>query len=227
MKKRLIKIFFTRENISLYILIILILFIRIFILEPFRIPSGSMQPTILIGDFIFVNKLAYNIHIPFSKNNIHLNTPERGDIVVFKSKNKKNYIKRVIGISGDKINYINKKIYLNGKIIKNKYKAKKFKINNNNIFIELNYRKEFLNPKKEYYIEIYKNVNENNYLFSNIIVPDNSFFVLGDNRDNSEDSRYWGFVNQNDIIGKALIVWMSIDYNLIDIRWNRLFNYLK
>ena len=227
MKKILVKTFLSRENVSLYILIILILFVRIFILEPFRIPSGSMQPTILIGDFIFVNKLAYGINIPFSKYSSKLNTPERGDIIVFKSKSKENYIKRVIGRSGDKINYINKNLYINNKLIHSKYKAKKFKINNNNLFIEINYKKEFLNPNKEYYIQVYNNINDANYAFSDLIVPNNSFFVLGDNRDNSEDSRYWGFVNEKDVVGKALIIWMSIDYNLIDIRWNRLFNYLK
>ena len=226
MKNRLIQILISKENIGIYILIVLILVVRLFILEPFRIPSGSMQPTILIGDFIFVNKLAYSIKIPIIDYKIKINSPERGDIIIFKSKNKKNYIKRVIGIGGDTINYKNKKIYINNEIIKTKYKAKKFKISNN-LFVEIDYNKEYLNPIKEYYIQLYKNIDEISYIFSSVVVPENSFFVLGDNRDNSEDSRFWGFVNEKDIIGKALIIWMSIDYNLIDIRWTRLFGYLQ
>ncbi|HIH2763573.1 MAG TPA: signal peptidase I [Candidatus Azoamicus sp.] len=101
----------SKEYIEIYIILILILIMRIMILEPFRIPSGSMQPTLLIGDFIFVNKFIYGINIPIINKNITIKNPQRGDIIVFKKNDKKNYIKRLIGIEGDKIIYKNK-IYI-------------------------------------------------------------------------------------------------------------------
>jgi len=227
MKNNIIRILRSKEYQNIFIILVLILSVRCFILEPFRIPSGSMQPTILIGDFIFVNKFLYNLNIPIINKKIKTNKPERGDIIIFKSKNNKNYIKRVIGISDDKIYYTKKKLYINDKLIKNKYKCKKINFNKNNIIIETHLKKEYLNPKKEYYIQVYNNLNNPKYTYSNIKVPENAYFVLGDNRDNSEDSRFWGFVEEKNIIGKALIIWMSVDYKIIDIRWNRFLKVIK
>ncbi len=221
MKKNynIIKKIFSKDFKSIYITIFLILIIRCFILEPFRIPSGSMQPTILVGDFIFTNKFIYGIKIPIINKKIHINTPEYGDIIVFKKD--KNYIKRIIALTGDKVIYKNKNIYINNKLIKNKYKGSAIKIKKNQIIFKKIYKKEYLNPKKEYYIKIYKNIDNSKYTYDNITVPDSSYFVLGDNRDNSDDSRYWGFVKNENLLGKAIFIWMSIDYKIIDIRWNR------
>lgn len=221
------KNFVLKEYIHLCIILSLIIIIRIFIVTPYRIPSGSMQPTILVGDFILVNRFLYGINLPIIKKKIKINNPERGDIIVFRSIYEKNYIKRVIGLPGDSIKYINKRLYINKKLIKNKIKYEKTKINKYFVIIQKQFRKEYLNPKKEHYIQIYKNIKNINYNFANVKVPDNSYFVLGDNRDNSEDSRFWGFVKEKDLLGKAFLIWLSVDYKSFDIRWNRIFKKLK
>lgn len=212
------------KNIILLILNILI--IRSLIIEPFRIPSGSMIPTLLPGDFILVNKFNYGIKIPLiNKKILEINTPEKGDIIVFKHKNKKKYIKRVIGVEGDKIKYKNKKLTINDKEIKNKKLFKTIDVDKT-LILDTIISKEKLNSKKEYTIQIYDNT-ENYYNEINIEVPKDSFFVMGDNRDNSEDSRAWGFVNKKDLIGKAIVIWCSIDLENYIIRKERIITRLK
>ncbi|HIH2762617.1 MAG TPA: signal peptidase I [Candidatus Azoamicus sp. MARI] len=222
----LYKKFLSKEYIEIYFILILILIMRLLILEPFRIPSGSMQPTLLIGDFIFVNKFIYGIHVPIINKTIKIKNPERGDVIVFKKTDKKHYIKRLIGLNGDKIIYKNKKIYINNIKIKKKIKYKISEIKKKEL-TKIKFFKEYLNPKKEYTIKIYKLIDTYKYNYSNIIVPKNSYFVLGDNRDNSEDSRFWGFVNQKQIKGKAFIIWLSVDTKNFNIRWNRILKYIK
>ncbi len=217
-------------NIKYIILIIInILIIRIFIIEPFRIPSGSMIPTLLPGDFIFVNKFLYGIKIPIiNKKLIEINTPKRGDIIVFKhKKNKKRYIKRIIGIEGDTITYKNKNITLNNKNILNIKKYKKIEIINTMAILEIINMKELISPNKEYKIQKYTNIENNNYNYTEITVPKNSYFVLGDNRDDSEDSRIWGFVEKKDILGKATIIWFSLDTTAYLVRLERMIKTLK
>lgn len=211
---------------NIILIIINILIIRAFIIEPFRIPSGSMMPTLLPGDFIIVNKFYYGIKMPIiEKKILTLNKPERGDIVVFTHKNKKKYIKRIIGVEGDKITYKNKKLMLNDKEIKNKKLSKNIEIDKT-LIIETTISKEKLNPKKEYTVQFYENI-ENYYNDIEITVPKNSFFVMGDNRDNSEDSRAWGFVKEQDLIGKAIIIWSSFDLENYIIRTNRIIKKIK
>lgn len=220
------KKFLSKEYIEIYVILILILIMRIMILEPFRIPSGSMQPTLLIGDFIFVNKFIYGINIPIINKQIKIKQPERGDIMVFKKNDKKNYIKRLIGLDGDKIIYKNKNIYINNIKIKKKIRYKESEIKKKES-IKINILKEYLTPKKEYIIKNYAHKDTQNYNYSNIIVPKKSYFLLGDNRDNSEDSRFWGFINEKQIKGKAFIIWLSIDTKNFNIRWNRVLKYIK
>jgi len=223
--KKILYIF--QEIKSIYFLLIIVLVIRLFVVDPFRIPSSSMTPTLLIGDFIFVNKFIYGVKVPIINNNIiNIKNPNYGDIIVFKHKSKKNYIKRIIGLPGDKIEYKDKNIYINGILIHKKYKATFMDINKDGIILNIQLLKEYLNPLSEYNIYIHENINYKDYKFKNINIPNNSYFVLGDNRDNSEDSRFWGFVEKKDIVGKAFIKWLSIDFKNKDIRWNRLFSWI-
>lgn len=211
---------------NIIIVIINILIIRALIIEPFRIPSGSMMPTLLPGDFILVNKFCYDINIPIiNKTLIKINKPERGDVIVFIHKNKKKYIKRIIGVEGDKIQYKNKTLTINNIEIKNKKITTNLDIDKN-IIIETTMYKELLSPKKEYKIQTHENI-ENYYIDTEIEIPKNSFFVMGDNRDNSEDSRIWGLVNKKDLLGKAIIIWSSIDLENYIIRTDRIIKKIK
>lgn len=189
---------------SLFPILFIVLFIRSFVVEPFRIPSGSMIPTLLIGDFILVNKYEYGLRVPLINKLIYeYKYPNRGDVIVFQfpENTKINYIKRVVGIPGDKIEYMNKKLFINDKPLPLKKITDK-KINSDipssgTIFIESNTNKEYLILN-----------NSNRGMSFEFKVPKDSYFVLGDNRDNSNDSRYWGTVHKDNLIGKAFMIWM-------------------
>nr|WP_168867072.1 signal peptidase I [Enterobacteriaceae endosymbiont of Plateumaris sericea] len=242
------KEFWKKEIGSFFPIILLVFVIRSFLYEPFYIPSSSMMPTLLIGDFVLVNKFVYGIKNPFNNNFIINNeNPQRGDIIVFKfPKNPKvNYIKRVIGLPGDKIIYNtkNKQIILypaNNNNIKNNFIIEYNHLKRSNYFqIFIKNNKHLKKKKLNQYIygslklfeytekinnlshqvlfspeiieeslKIYHQKNQNNYTW---IVPLDSYFVMGDNRDNSYDSRYWGFVNKKYLLGKAVFIWMSLD----------------
>lgn len=185
-KKRLIREY--AEAIITALLLALI--IRAFIIQAFKIPSGSMIPTLLIGDHILVNKFIYGTKIPFSDKSILVfKKPEKGDIIVFKFPDdpKKDFIKRVIATGGDTLEERNKIIYVNGKEIKEPYAY---------------HGDSFIRPRGD--------PRDN---FGPLIVPENKVFVMGDNRDQSFDSRYWGFVDVKAIKGKALIIYWSWDPN--------------
>ena len=189
------------QSKSLFPIFFIVLILRSFIFEPFRIPSASMMPTLLIGDFILVNKYDYGIRLPVThKKFLKNNTPERGDVVVFKypENPKIPYIKRIIGLPGDKIAYYNKTIYINDEMVEQvtigsypAYGAGLPMIGSMLVSEKLG-------------------AVENNILIETKI-PDSHYFVLGDNRDNSKDSRYWGFVPEDNLVGKAFIIWMNWD----------------
>ncbi len=182
--------------------LILALFIRTFIVQAFKIPSGSMIPTLKIGDHILVNKLSYGIRMPFwNKYLMNYNKPRRGDVVVFlfPEDPSKDFIKRVIGVSGDTVEVRDKVVYINDKPIDDPHAH--FEGTNPNagrIYIRDDY-----GPKR---------------------VPENHIFVMGDNRDRSYDSRFWGFVDLQAIKGKAFIIYWSWDGNDRWVRWERLGN---
>ncbi|MCP4913851.1 MAG: signal peptidase I [Oligoflexia bacterium] len=193
-------------------------------LAPFRIPSGSMMPTLLIGDFILVDKTAYGIKLPYTDTTVgdfeikrvsltKRTRPERGDIVVFKwpESPKIFYIKRVIGLPGDIIKIEKKRIILNGKPLEitemDDSEISPYLVKENKNY-SMKYFKSTLG-KRDYYYQI----DQDNYFkqnFGQVLVPKNSLFVLGDNRDFSFDSRFWGFVPIDNVVGKATNVWFSL-----------------
>ena len=189
---------------SLFPILFVVLFIRSFIIEPFKIPSGSMIPTLLVGDFILVNKYKYGLRMPLTNKLIFENKyPDRGDVIVFQfpENTKINYIKRVVGIPGDKVEYINKTVFINGKSLQLKSvddtEFSNINLSNEMIYIEDNGTREYL---------ILNNPDRGSSFEFN--VPEDNYFVLGDNRDNSNDSRYWGTVHKNNLIGEAFMIWM-------------------
>jgi len=187
---------------AILIALLLALFIRTFVVQAFKIPSGSMLNTLLIGDHILVNKFIYGIKNPFSGNTwIPVKKPERGDIVVFKYpiNPAQDYIKRVVGVAGDQIEIKNKKVYVNGELQDESYA----------IFLD----NKILSPGKQ---------SRDN--MEMITVPANSLFVMGDNRDNSYDSRFWKFVDLKAVKGKAFIFYWSWDKVNTSVRWNRIGN---
>lgn len=213
------------ENIlSLGVALILVLMIRSSVVEAFKIPSGSMIPTLLVGDHIFVNKFKYGIKVPFTDwvtdeptYITRFGSPERGDIIVFKYPKDESiyYIKRVIGIPGDTIEILDKTLYTNGVPAKretisieeraeivNKFEDQHYDVERMEIF-----RETIGNEKPVVMVD---NANYFTQNFGPITVPADSFFVMGDNRDNSKDSRYWGFVPMKNVRGKAMVIWLSL-----------------
>ncbi len=195
-----------RENIeAILVAIVLALFIRTFIIQAFKIPSGSMKQTLQIGDHILVNKFIYGIKMPFSMTTIvPIKNPERDDIIVFKFPEDpdKDFIKRVIGIAGDVVEGREKQVYINHKRLNYDY----------GIHTESNIISGGVQPRDNY---------------GPVVVPENSLFVMGDNRDHSYDSRYWGFVDLKALRGKALIIYWSWDKENFGVRWNRIGQILK
>jgi len=185
---------------AILVALLLALFIRTFVVQAFKIPSGSMLNTLLIGDHILVNKFIYGIKNPFSgKTWIPVKKPGRGDIVVFKYpiNPEQDYIKRVVGVEGDQIIIKDKKVYVNGEPQDESYTI-------------------FLDKK---IIPLGEQGRDN---MEPITVPPSSLFVMGDNRDNSYDSRFWKFVDLKAVKGKAFIFYWSWDKENLSVRWGRI-----
>ena len=195
-----------RENIeAILVAIVLALFIRTFVIQAFKIPSGSMKQTLLIGDHILVNKFIYGVKIPFLQTTIiPITNPKRGDIVVFKFPEdpSKDFIKRVIGVAGDVVEVRDKKVYVNNKLLNHD-----FGIHTDSYILPAS-----VQPRDN---------------FGPIVVPPHSLFVMGDNRDQSYDSRFWGFVDLKAVKGKALMIYWSWDKENFGVRWNRIGHLLK
>lgn len=185
---------------SFFPVLAIVLVLRSFLVEPFQIPSGSMLPTLEVGDFILVNKFEYGLRLPVLGTKIvELNDPQRGDVMVFKypEDGKTNYIKRVVGVPGDLIKYENKILTINGKVIAEKLLAK---LHKNHLF------EEQLGEIKH---QIFKTNSYPNLGAEGLWkVPDGHYFMMGDNRDNSNDSRFWGLVPDDLVVGKAFAIWM-------------------
>lgn len=221
---------------SFFPIILIVFTLRSFVMEPFKIPSGSMIPTLLIGDFILVNKYTYGIRLPvINKKIIDINEPKRGDVLVFRYPEDPSidYIKRVIGLPGDTITYHNKQLIINGETIRTDYEGD-FK------YVETGFGYIYADRFSEYLTEeshsILINQDAKGIQFSNVRqfefrenckyrrtgftceVPPGSYFTLGDNRDSSSDSRYWGFVPEQNIVGKAFMIWWNFaDFSRIGL----------
>ncbi|MGB5217079.1 MAG: signal peptidase I [Smithella sp.] len=184
---------------SIIIAILIALFIRTFIICAYKIPSRSMVPTLLVGDHILVSKFIYGVKIPLLRRTIiPVSEPKRGEIVVFIYPNdrSKDFIKRVIGVAGDKIEIKNKKIFINDQPFQDAY----------GIFSDSLILPKSMQPRDN---------------FGPVTVPEKSIFVMGDNRDESLDSRFWGFVNLKDVEGKAFIIYWSWNRDESNLRWQR------
>ena len=227
---------FLIENITtLFYALIIAVIIRSLLIQPFYIPSSSMEPNLLVGDRIFVTKYSYGYSkhsFPFSppifKNRIVFNEPKRGDVVVFKTPadNRTDYIKRLIGLPGDSIQFIGSNLFLNNSEILKSRISKKDKIYCGNKSIDVFTFEEMLPEGKKF-----KTVYLKNYTFQNsdpFIIPEDHYFFLGDNRDCSKDSRFLtsvGYVHKNNLVGKAQFIFFSSDRSVGSIfsfwKWNK------
>lgn len=210
---------------SLFPVFLIVLVLRSFLVEPFRIPSGSMMPTLLIGDFILVNKFSYGIRLPVVNIKIiDLWEPQRGDIVVFRYPKdpKIPFIKRVIGLPGDQVeyHYANKMVYINNEPVTQKLIGRYIGVGAGSDMTGREQRIEFL-PDAEHAILVNREKNPHAPIRT-WTIADNEYFVLGDNRDNSKDSRFWGTVPEENLVGKAFFIWMNWDLKNGGISWRRI-----
>jgi signal peptidase I len=209
---------------GLFPVIIAVFFLRSFLFEPFKIPSGSMIPTLLVGDLILVNKFTYGLRLPVINTKITEGTPpKRGDVMVFRypPKPSLDYIKRVVGIPGDKVAYINKRLTINGKPVDTQVVPEFLDTDTMRYFKQF---EETLGDKKHRVLndddrpafvagaDNFEGRNTCIYSVEGVTctVPEGHYFMMGDNRDNSLDSRYWGFVPEKNIVGRAFFVWMNL-----------------
>ena len=204
---------------SFFPVFVIVLALRSFLVEPFRIPSGSMMPTLLIGDFILVNKFTYGIRLPIlDKKIVELGFPQRGDVVVFRYPEDPStpFIKRVVGIPGDRISYYNKVLYVNGDPAAQSELGTYVGTGKGANMTGASLKSE-MSGQFEYRILLQQTPYP--AMEGEIVIPDGNYFVLGDNRDNSRDSRYWGTVPDKYLIGKAFAIWMNWDHG---VDWSRL-----
>ncbi len=230
--------FFKRQVPLLLLVILLIMAIRSSIIEPFRIPTRSMLPGLMMGDFLFANKFEYGFHIPFSESfanaPIYLGgttMPKRGDVVIFtppEAGQESLYIKRIIGLPGDKIEFQHKQLWLNGVMVQ------KFEVTGDERNSILNH--PGFDPEDRYNKEklhlYHETIDHHTYTIledesfesmrneQELVIPENHYFVLGDNRDDTRDSRVFGVISFNSIRGRAFVVWLSYRVSMNDSHWS-------
>ena len=206
---------------SFFPVLLVVLILRSFLFEPFRIPSGSMLPTLLIGDFILVNKFSYGVRLPVIHTKIlDTGTPDRGDVAVFRyPKNPSlDFIKRIVGLPGDRIGYLNKQLSINGTPVALEVLGPYLPPDEQRPSSSLLRLVEKFDSAEH---EILNTVNTSG-IQGHYTVPEGHYFVMGDNRDNSNDSRFWGFVPEDHLVGKAVLIWMNLDFY-----WDRLGSSVK
>jgi signal peptidase I len=214
---------------SFFPVILVVFMLRSFLVEPFKIPSGSMMPTLLVGDFILVNKYAYGIRLPVAnKKIVEIGQPQHGDVMVFRYPEDPSldYIKRVVGVPGDKISYRNKQLTLNDKPLKQESNGGYSYVKSGLNFVNANLYREQLGEHNHQTLvqpdaptirlgEVRQFSSRDQCVYNEegftCTVPQGYYFMMGDNRDDSNDSRYWGFVPERNIVGKAFMIWWNFD----------------
>lgn len=211
---------------SFFPVLLIVLLVRSFVAEPFRIPSASMLPTLHVGDFILVNKFSYGLRLPVLHTRIvPVGEPQRGDVAVFRFPEQPDidFIKRIIGVPGDRIQYRNKVLYINGKRMDQKILGEYHGDHQPDALEVL----EHLGKVDHHILRVPNSGGINNFPSDPdevVVVPKGRYFVMGDNRDNSNDSRYWGFVPERNLVGKAFFIWMSWDIFNSSPAWGRFFH---
>ncbi len=209
---------------SFFPVILIVFVIRSFIVEPFKIPSGSMIPTLLVGDYILVNKYDYGLRVPIlNQTFIEVGHPERGDVVVFHFPPTPSidYIKRVIGLPGDQIQYKDKQLTVNGKIFSQESLGQYHYRDSGDKAVDERHIEETIGDRKhdilvtDYPLNYYNRSETIGYQLqqgATITIPEGHYFMMGDNRDHSSDSRYWGLVPEGNLVGRAFFIWMNFGY---------------
>ena len=215
-------------SIELFPVLLLVFIFRGFIFEPFRVPSNSMMPTLLTGDFIVVNKFDYGFRLPITNTKlVEFSKPNRGDVIVFRYPNyEKNpgysgvdFIKRIVAIPGDLISYSDDQLVINDKAIEIKNIGPYIGVDSGKSMNNYKLAQEFISALPH---EILINPNRRSKGIPEITIPEGHYFVMGDNRSHSSDSRFWGFVPEEYIIGRAIGIWMHWDWNYNTMQFSRI-----
>lgn len=211
---------------SFFPVLLVVLVLRSFIVEPFRIPSESMLPTLQVGDFIVVNKFAYDVRLPITHTRLlETGTPERGDVIVFRYPRQPtvNYIKRIIGLPGDTVAYYNRRVFINGVPLPLERIGGYVPPGDSpDTGLMLEFREEIAEDSHRILLDPRGRSPEGEF-----VVPEAQYFVLGDNRDHSNDSRVWGYVPERNLVGKAEMIWMHWDWNGGGANWDRIGNSIE
>lgn len=215
-------------SIEMFPVLLLVLVFRGFIFEPFRVPSNSMMPTLLTGDFILVNKFDYGLRLPITNSKlIEFSKPERGDVIVFRYPNyEKNpgysgvdFIKRIVALPGDEISYKKDQLTINGKMVEVKKIAPYVAVDSGKPMNNYGLVRELIDSAG---YDILLNPKGHSKEIPKITIPEGHYFVMGDNRSHSSDSRFWGLVPEEYIIGKAIGIWMHWDWNFNTMQFSRI-----
>lgn len=211
---------------SFFPILLIILIIRSLLFQPYQVPTGSLEPTIMPGDLILVNQYDYGLYFPlWNKKFFVIGEPKRGQITLLRwaVNPAVTFVKRVIGLPGDHISYQNKVLSINGKKIFQRFIKDTLEIGDDGKTFKAKEYEENLDGIKHLILHRYDRSAQD---FQDLVVPKDKYFVMGDNRDDSDDSRSWGFVSSNAFIGRALFVWMSWDSHNHCVRWHRIGNQL-